>query len=302
MLKKNERIICPDKSVKFEISKLNPINWLISNIEDENSKYVVFEVDGYIIDKDNLPKANFTRFEVIEDKVDKVCIDSLINEIKTNFKTKLLYNLKFAKLLDIKHWVIITLNNYPLGYDLSDNGIISIDFDFTIDDELILKSVKYLNVNEMENGIKKLRGFSFKKVKELLTAPSQLSCYLNNSTTNPFPGDLDAIIFDKQLNEVISLIEFKTHNIDSPIENENIGKYGVQDWRRFEVIFNLKNFIEGKQSKKAKLFYIAWGTKNIDNHKNIKIDLLENKKIISTQIIKRPEFDKYSNIVLEKLL
>jgi hypothetical protein len=302
MLKKNERIICPDKSVKFVISKLNPINWLINNIEGETSKYAVFEVDGYIIDKDNLPKANFTRFEVTDDNIDTLQIEILIDEIKANFKTKLLYNLKFAKLLEIKHWVIITLNNYPLGYDLSYKGIISLDFDLTENDEFILKSVKYLDANEMEIGIKKLRGFSFKNVKELLTGPNQLSCYLNNKTTNPFPGDLDAIIFDKQLNEVISLIEFKTHNIDSPIENEHIGKYGVQDWRRFEVIFNLKKFIESKQSKQAKLFYFAWGTKNIDNHKNIKIDLLENKKIVSTQILKRPEFDIYSNEVLEKLI
>ena len=45
---------------------------------------------------------------------------------------------------------------------------------------------------------------------------------------------------------------------------------------------------------RPKLFYVAWGTKDIRNHFNIKIDLIGKNKIIKTKILKRPVFGEFS--------
>ena len=48
------------------------------------------------------------------------------------------------------------------------------------------------------------------------------------------------------------------------------------------------------QNVRPKLFYIAWGTKDIPNHENIKIDLIGKNEVIKTKTMKRPIFGKFS--------
>ena len=63
-----------------------------------------------------------------------------------------------------------------------------------------------------------------------------------------------------------------------------------------------KNIYEKKKKIECNLFYIAWGTKDFENHKNIKIDRITRKKIIKTKIIERPEFGVFSKLLLESLI
>lgn len=287
MIRESLRIVCPNQKVRFPISKVNPLKW----IELIKENHMVFDVDGFIIDRFKKPSGNFSRFEIDSRDPHDLEKNDLIEVIINNFPNKIKGNIVFSKILNTDHWVIVTIKDFPKGYEQNCRGILSLNFQL-IDNRIILKSKKFLTLNQMEQGIKKLRKMSFSKVKPLKSAPSHLSCYLNNQTLNPFPGDLDGIVIRDNI--IRSLIEFKTHNIDSPIEDENIGKYGPQDWRRFNVLYSLQEEIYKVQNVKPKLFYIAWGTKDIPNHENIKIDLIGKNEVIKTKILKRPIFGEFS--------
>tara|TARA_B100001741_G_scaffold892_1_gene755 strand:+ start:7445 stop:8362 length:918 start_codon:yes stop_codon:yes gene_type:complete len=305
MFKKLHRIVCPNQKVKYNITKHNPLDWIFPKIESD--EYSVFDVDGYTIsgtssfDKNKVPSGNFTRVELEENNYDNLNDIDLIERIKNRFERKIINNILFSNILGVNHWVIVTLNNYPLHYNLNEKLIFSLKFELK-KSILNLITIKKLSFYEFEKGIKKLRGFSFNKVKTLKSGPSHLSCYSSNKTLNPFPGDLDGCILNKVNNKVVSLIEFKTHNINSPINQEHIGKYGKQDWRRFEVLFNLQLFLEKKQNFKPKVFYVAWGTGNFKNHEFIKVDNIAKGEILKSSLIKRPKFGIYSSELFQKLL
>src|SRR5690606_12642801 len=127
-------------------------------------------------------------------------------------------------------------------------------------DQLQIENQSKINLDRLEKGIRKLRGFSFSRVKNLNSASSNVECHLANNTTNPWPGDIDAIIFNNITQRFDAIIEFKTHNIDTPIQNERIGKYGQEDWRRFNVLFDLIDNFHKRYGYKPKLFFIVWGT------------------------------------------
>lgn len=298
-LKELERIKCPNQYLSFDITKINPLDWLKSKNENNYSK-IAFEVDGYIIDKFKKTNGNFTRIEVLSKEKEIFNSPDLFEEIKSIYKNKIFLNNLFAELLEINHWVLVTLNNYPFQYSHEVKGIMLLEYK-NFDHELKLTSKKFLNVKELEDLIRTLRKMSFNKVKNLKSAPSYLSCYLNNNTNNPFPGDCDCVIINPSSKEILSLVEFKTHNIDSPIQNEYIGKYGKQDWRRFNVLYSLQKNIESKQGFRPKLFYVAWGTKEIENHKFIKIDQIDNNKIINTEFFNKPVYGEFNKDLLEKL-
>lgn len=289
------RIVCPNQKIRFPISGEDPLKW----IRSRDPSHLVFDVDGFIINRFKKPSGNFSRFEIDSIDPEDLKRNELIEEIITDYSYKVIGNIVFSQMLEVNHWVIVTLKEFPKGYPMSCKGILSINFQLK-ENKLKLITKKYLTVSQMEQGIKKLRKMSFSKVKPLKTAPTHLSCYLNNQTLNPFPGDLDGILISDNI--IKSLIEFKTHNIDSPVENENIGKYGKEDWRRFNVLYSLQEEIHKRQNYKPDLFYIAWGTKNIPNHDKIKVDLICKNQIVKTKILKRPEFGKFSDELFNEIL
>ena len=270
---KPNRRICPGKTLRFEISKLNPFAW----IQIDNADYIFNELDGYIVN-DNRVNGIFIKYET-----------SIKNEITTSDILPLLdanqSALKLSELLNCPFRLFIWPEDYPKGYDLSEPHITAVDSK---------GNMKKINITHLAEGIRKLRGYQFSNPKNLLSANSYVECYLANKTRNPWPGDLDGILFDKKNGVFTSLIEFKTHNIDSPTMDEYIGKYSAQDWRRFEVLFKVQDQIEKYQNFKPNLYYIVWGTKNIPNHQMIKIDTLSNGKVEKSELIERPQFGVYS--------
>lgn len=277
---KPQRRICPEKKVRFEISAMNPFEWIRLN----NSNYVFNEIDGYIINEKGV-NGVFIKYE--SKKQTDISSKHALELINQNLAA-----LKLADLLKCPFRIMIWPEDYPNDYDIESKLICSIDNNGI---------TKKINFKQLEDGIKVLRGFSFSNAKNLLTASSFVECYLANNTGNPWPGDLDGLLFDKQSNLFTALIEFKTHNIDSPTNNEYIGKYSEQDWRRFDVLFKIQDEIEKHQGLRPKLFYIVWGTKEIENHKYIKIDTLDNKKIVSTELIERPPFDIFSDTLFNMI-
>ena len=46
----------------------------------------------------------------------------LFKEIISKYKDKIFFNNIFADLLEVDHWVLVTLNNYPMNYSLKEKG------------------------------------------------------------------------------------------------------------------------------------------------------------------------------------
>ena len=259
--------------MRFEISNLDPFAWIQINSAD----YVCNELDGYIV-SDNTVNGIFIKYET--STIDEISSSNILALLNDNQSA-----LRLSELLNCPFRIFIWPKNYPEGYDLREPLITAVDPD---------GNLKNINITSLAEGIRKLRGHDFSNPKNLLSANSYLECYLANKTRSPWPGDLDGILLDKKNGLFTSLIEFKTHNIDSPISEEYIGKYSKQDWRRFEVLFKVQNQIEMFQNYKPKLHFIVWGTKNIPNHKMIKIDTLSNGIVEKTVLIERPQFGVFS--------
>ncbi len=278
---KPKRRVCEGKSVQFDITELDPFIWLQVN----SDTHISFCIDGFIVTNAKKINGIFNKYEYVGDNN----IEELTTALIENYSQEIFAFASFAKILDTQHRIFIWPKDFSVNFSVEDNLILSIRpliYDGTID----LSSHKLINIKLLEVGIKKLRGYSFSNVKSLLSANSNVECYLANQTGNPWPGDLDALFYLINENKIIALIEFKTHNKNTPIENEFIGKYGEQDWRRFEVLYNLQNELSAIQGSKPKLFYIVWGTQEFENHKTIKIDIIENNKIALTKIMARPMF------------
>ena len=278
---KPKRRVCEGKEVQFDITNLDPYIWL----QEISDTHISFCIDGFIVTAEKKINGIFNKYEYEGD----YNIEELTSALIENYSQEIFACTSFAKILDTQYRIFVWPKDYPANYSVEDNLILSIKpliYDGIID----LSNHKLINIKLLEEGIKKLRGYSFSKVKSLLTANSNVECYLANQTGNPWPGDLDALLYLIKENKIMALIEFKTHNKNSPIENEFIGKYGDQDWRRFEVLYNLQDELCAIQGSKPKLFYIVWGTQDFENHKTIKIDTIEDNIIAFTKIMARPMF------------
>lgn len=278
---KPKRRVCEGKKVQFDITELDPFIWL----QVTSDTHISFCIDGFIVTTAKKINGVFNKYEYEGD----YNIEELTTLLIENYSQEIFACASFAKILNTQYRIFIWPKDYPVNFSIEDNLILSIKpliNDGTID----LSNHNLINIKSLEAGIKQLRGYSFSNVKSLLSANSNVECYLANKTGNPWPGDLDALFYLIKENKIIALIEFKTHNKNTPIEKEFIGKYGDQDWRRFEVLYNLQDELNAIQGSKPKLFYIVWGTQDFENHKTIKIDIIENNKIALTKIMARPIF------------
>ncbi len=291
---KPQRRICEGKTVKFEITQLDPFIWLQIN----SNSYVTYSIDGFIIDSNKKVNGIFNKYEFENHLEPKEAIAMLNN----SFKEETFACASFALLLNTEYRIFLWPKDFPVNHNISDKSIISLN-PVVQNYEIDLTSFKLIDINSLEKGIKQLRGYSFRYVKSLLSANSNVECYLANNTKNPWPGDLDALVYVKNKNQTIALIEFKTHNRNTPITDEYIGKYGNQDWRRFEVLYNLQEQLEIVQNHKPKIFFVVWGTKDYENHKKIKIDIISDNIVLSTNYLDRPNFGEPSielfNLIIE---
>lgn len=283
---KPTRRTCPGKTVKYPITQLKPESWL----NNSGETFTFSSLDGYVIDKSGKVTAFMDRFEFdgsYEDRHNfvKSLLDRFGNEIRTN--------LKLATQLNIPYRVFLWSKDFPHKDELHERKII-VFLPELINNEVDLSHAKWINLKGLEAGIKKYRGRSYNAVKSLKSANSNVECYLANQTKNPWPGDIDGLIVDKSSGLVKSIIEFKTHNIDSPIEEQFIGKYGKQDWRRFEVLYSLQDSIQSALGHRPKLFYMVWGTGDYTNHRHLKIDEIVNGQSVNSTTFVRPEFGAFS--------
>lgn len=273
---------CPGKEIKFDISEINPFDWVNVN----NSEFTSSEIDGYIVTKEKKITGIFLKYEY-EGSINEITEELLKNLIIRNESA-----IKLANTLQCQFRLFLWPLNFPKNFDNNLKCIIAVKKTGTY---------KVIKIKDLELGIEKLRGHSFARPKNLLTATSYVECFLANKTKNPWPGDLDCVVYNKKTKLVESLVEFKTHNKDTPISEEYIGKYNQEDWRRFDVLFDLQEEITKRQKHKPNLFYVVWGTKDFPNHRKVKIDHLIGRNDFTSEYIDRPELGKLSTELFTKL-
>lgn len=288
---KPSRRVCPDKTTRYPVTQHNPMLWLNS----DNHSHSVNSIDGFVVNQNGEVSAILSRYEYEGKYNDR---NEVTTELIKYFSEEIKTEIRLAQLLNIPYRIFIWSKDYPIDQSKSTREII-VFFPKLIANRIDLSEAKLINLKGLEAGIKKYRGQSYKSVKSLSSANSNLECYLANQTKNPWPGDIDGIVTDKNTGLIKAIIEFKTHNIDSPIEDEFIGKYGKQDWRRFEVLYNLQSEIEKAQGHRPKILFVVWGTQEIEHHAQIKIDEIADGEVLSTRFIDRPMFGIFSEGLME---
>ena len=279
--------LCPKQSVSYPISSHNPFLWVARG----NAAFSAFCIDGFIVNGAKKVNGIFQKLEY-QGAIRSIEIQEIIHFMGLD---NVIAAIKFAKQTTSRYKIFVWPLNFPEGYSADSPLIQMFDLDISEDQKQVVLLRKLdINIKYLATGIQSLRGFSFSSVKTLSVATSNVECFLANNTSNPWPGDLDAVLFSHAINAPSHILEFKTHNVDKPTENEFIGKYGVQDWRRFDVLFDLQNNLHVNTGHKPKILYIAWGTKNVPNHKNIKIDVIEKGKILSTHVFPKPDYDTFN--------
>lgn len=131
-----------------------------------------------------------------------------------------------------------------------------------IDDDLDFH-IERLDIEALQS---KIRAFSGGAVrigsKGLIYGTSCLECFLSK-TDSLYPGDVDLIIVNKNDLEIHSILEFKKHNLDTPIESQKLGNYYPNpDRRKYDRLAILKNYLSAQ-----KLFCVYYPTKSCLNGK-----------------------------------
>ncbi|MBE0406831.1 hypothetical protein ACT3TI_08495 [Psychrobacter sp. AOP22-C1-22] len=250
-------VVCPNQTVKYPPVGESPNDWLRSN----SLGLDVITIHGFVVDKFNSIPALFLKAEFIYS--DGMKIDDIVNRYTQNKRWHLLKTVSE----DLRSPVNLLL--IPYGYpNTSIQGFNGNDKCLYLFEDItnsVFRDYEKISLLGFSLLLKDMRGFSFKKSKPLKSASTYLECSLVNETEgekNPWPGDVDGILFlhDKPK----AILEYKTHNLNSPISNEYIGKYSQEDWRRFKVLDVLK----GKLN--VPIFFIVWGP----NHQDIKIQVI----------------------------
>jgi hypothetical protein len=291
ILKKNGRV-CPNKKTKYPPAVDSPANW-IRAINNQNLH--VFDIHGYTISYGKVTKIMYL-FEYLKDTLDEPF--DVHGAIKKTKQNKLIPFIKlFSEQLKVDIDIVFIPYEYPSAvgsYSYKEKLLYSNNLEHITYVKNILKEttkiIKY-SLDEFKVVIHNLRGYSYKKVKNLKSADTLLECYMANETYDPWPGDLDGVLYEGE--RLIAILEYKTHNLPTPIDQQGIGKYPDEDKRRFKVIQNLQ--VQLKTD--TPLIYIVWGEKH-DLIKMDKIMTVNNQaRVVNTILVK-----KENNSFVEKLL
>jgi hypothetical protein len=126
--------------------------------------------------------------------------------------------------------------------------------------ELIFK-VEVIDIKELAEKIKNYSGGNVSIGRKGLTyGTSLLECYFSK-TNSLYPGDVDLIIFDKKNLEVKVLLEYKKHNLNTPIKHQKLSNYyPYPDKRKYDRLSILKDYFKSF----PKLICLYYPTKTND--------------------------------------
>ena len=291
-------IVCPGQSVVNPPSECLPYDWIKNNLSKD---YDLVNFDGFAIDfKQMQITAFFMKKEFEYGTVDEVNDENIKNLFFTDeYSDGWLARLMISQLLGVPLFFFCWPKDYPHSKYPQLPAPVFI-FQVSLDGNTpIIKKIKQGALPELKEFILTYRRQTFPNVKSLRISKSYMECYLS-TTPFPWPGDLDGVVFERNAQKVLGILEFKTHNLNSAIEDEQISRYGQQDMRRFDVLSYLQKNLSAKQKASIPLLFIVWGKKSL--HKKIKIQKIDNNRVIGEVYIDSPIFTGQYSPFTEKIL
>ncbi|MHT49779.1 hypothetical protein D9J47_22415 [Escherichia coli] len=153
---------------------------------------------------------------------------------------------------------------------------------YNVTDDGFWMSFEKIETSKLRDIIAKKTGKRFKMSKELFYGTSLLECYLSKTDT-PYPGDVDTIILDENYN-VISVLEFKKHNMDTPIGQQQLyNYYPSKDKLKYDRLCMLTSYL---QSKLITIYY----TTDQRNESTVELNFTHDSKLgsYSSEILFTP--------------
>lgn len=273
------------------------INWFNVQRLNKVTDIKAATIDGYIVNKNStITRLLFKREYQIEKCNNINSIEDLLTNDRGLFlKTEEVLKIKddykiLAKYLGCGIDFLFLPKNYPLSaLDAETPRMIL----YAIENPPLNRTkLSYISANDYAQRIYDFRGFNFRYSKPLITANSYLECYfantlIYNGRKTPYPGDLDLFLYDS--NGIKIIVEFKTHNLNTAIDNEFYDKYIAQDWRRLKVLFDLGSKLN------SDVLFVFLGKA----HKNIKLQLLSNKRVMKRELVINKDSELLAKTMLD---
>jgi len=278
--------VCPGAFTKFPPVPCYPFCWMRENMKAGQ----ITDIDGFVInEKQGLVTALMQRREY-NSKDGKLVLEKS-QVMGSLFRLESEPEWKLRCVLSEKLKVPFYIALWPIDYPIIKASQISepvIVYQIKRENNQINLQAEFKgDTNDLESFILKFRGRSFSSVKTFKVGMTMMECYLASKTQNPWPGNLDAAIWDDELNSFAAIIEFKTHNYPQyPISSQYFNQFPGDD-RRYKAFDILQNHL-AKVSNKPKFVYAIWGTD--ESHKEVKLQTIDSLKASHDSLIKRPEF------------
>jgi hypothetical protein len=251
----------------------------------------ITDIDGFTVDESRnrvtslIQKREYdveSRNSVLNGE--KAKIDVLQSENEEEWKLRL----KISEILNVPLYLALWPIDYPIREEFTTPKPIIVYRIISRNANLVFEPQFNGCIKELTTFIRKLRGGrSFGSIKNLKVATTMMECHLAKKTEDPWPGNLDAAIFDEKKEEVTAIIEFKTHNYpEYPIHKQYFGQWPGDD-RRYRVLDIMQKHLEAN-CRKPKFVYVIWGTDK--SHLSVRLQTIDNLKPSDDKYINRPEF------------
>lgn len=296
------RHACPGQIPKNPITQHEPIHWIVD--PSPTTALTVFPLDGYVVnEKSKAITAIFKKLVLADSTALPAPSLSLAKEILA--LADVVGPVAFSTMMELPFHVIIFQESLGI-LPVNENEPILLVISIRPNQPATCNS---RSIYDLRRAIRRYRGAAFPKSKKLISADTQLECYLANNPGpdmqfDPWPGDFDAVVFDLRANEVRSLVEFKTHNRNLPTSEEWLGKYD-NDKYRVDVLFALRDAIASRQKTPIELKYLVWGTRDYATHRDVIITTVVDRKDLrgnKTISMLRPNFGEFDAAILAALI
>jgi len=279
-LSKGRYVLCPGKEVNFPTSENLPLAWLKAS--ENGGEVSFFEVDGFIIDfKKSVCSALFLKLEYSFDAINEISGKALIDAFRNDKNlTELGHCSELAKSLEVPLFLAMWPVDYPKSrpkLNLPPVWIFNL-----LTNEIVMNGFGV----DLGIFLSDYRKIQFQNPKSLNVARSFMECALS-LTPNPWPGDIDCIAINNFDHKIQAIIEFKTHNLNSPISTESSNKYALQDLRRFRVLNYLQSQLSTVQNFSPTLLFVVWGK----NHQKIKVQQILDGKVYREELLDSPLYE-----------
>jgi hypothetical protein len=251
----------------------------------------IADIDGYFVDenKERVTGLIQKREYSVEDYnlvLDSQKISAAILQTEDVAEWRL--RMKMSQILDVPLYLALWPIDYPMEHVTAISKPVIVYSIRSNNSDLNFKPEFTDGIDRLATFIRSLRGGrSFGSVKNLKVGTTMMECYLAKKTADPWPGNLDAAVFDIKREIGTAIIEFKTHNYpEYRIQTQYFGQWPRDD-RRYRVLDIMQKHFEFN-SVRPRFIYAIWGTDK--SHVSVKLQTIDNLKPTNDEFVNRPEF------------